>query len=241
MSPSLAAVFAHPDDESRITGGTLALHAARGWRVSLYCATRGEAGDDTLAAEEVAARRERELEAACRTLGIGQLCVGRLPDGGLGSVDAEPVVEDVVRHLRRVRPDVVVTFGPDGRDGHPDHVAIGAIAALAVDRCGDNDRYPEHLGLGLGPWSPARLYHVAMPDRAAERFGWPHPTSPEDELVGIDAAEVVDRKLHAVVEDHASQFRLSPWRLEGPSLKAREVEYFRLVTSSGAPAPDGLL
>lgn len=233
----LVAVLAHPDDESRIMGGTLALHAARGWLVGLYCATRGEAGDPGMAPADVAALRESELEAACRTLGVSQLRLGRLPDGGLAAADREAVVEDVVRYLRAFRPDVVLTFGPDGRDGHPDHVAIGRMAAEAFDRCGNPDRHPVHRLLGLEPWSPARLYEAAVPASAAERFGWPHPTVPDDELVRIDAGEVFDRKRRAAVEDHASQWRLSPWNLSAAGWKARETEYFRLARTSGTATP----
>lgn len=239
----LVAVLAHPDDESRIMGGTLALHAARGWLVGLYCATRGEAGDPAMAPADAAALRELELEAACRTIGVSQLRLGRLPDGGVAAADREAVVEDVVRYLRAFRPDVVVTFGPDGRDGHPDHVAIGSMAAEAFDRCGEPDRHPGHRLLGLEPCPPARLYETAMPATAAERFGWPHPTIPDHELVRIDAAEVFDRKRRAAVEDHASQWRLSPWNLSAAGWKAREIEYFRLARVSGpaATGPVGLL
>lgn len=238
----LVALLAHPDDESRIMGGTLALHAARGWMVGLYCATRGEAGDPAMAPADVAALRESELEAACRTLGVSQLRLGRLADGGVAAADFDAVLEDIVRYLRMVRPDVVVTFGPEGRDGHPDHVAIGRIAAEAFDGSGSERLYGHHRLLGLEPWCPGRLYEMAMPATAAE-LGWPHPTVPDDELVRIDTAEVFDRKRRAVVEDHASQWRLSPWKLSAAGWRAREVEHFRLASGSECvdPAAAGLL
>lgn len=239
----MAAVFAHPDDESRICGGTLALHALRGWTVALYCATRGEAGDVSMAPADVAALRERELEAACRTLGISQLHLGRLPDGGMPEVDPGPVIDDVVRFLRLVRPEVVVTFGPDGRDGHPDHVTIGRIAAEAFALCRSAGHRGNHAGLGLEPWTPRRLYEVAMPDSAGAR-GWPHPTLPDEQLVRVDVSEVSDLKRRAVVDNHASQFALSPWNLSPEAWKAREAEYFRLAHTTGPDwsAPDpGLL
>lgn len=238
----LVAVFAHPDDESRIVGGTLALHATRGWTVGLYCATRGEAGDPAMAPEAVAALREQELQAACGTLGIVQLHLGRLPDGGLADLDPGPIVEDVIRFLRMFRPDVVITFGPDGRDGHRDHVAMGHIATAAFQRCGSAQHHAEHGALGLAPWTPGRLYHTAMPRSAADCFGWPHPTHPDIELVRIDAASVFERKRKAVTEDHASQYRLSPWKLSAEGWKARESEHFRLAHSTTTETRgDGLL
>lgn len=238
----LVAVLAHPDDESRIMGGTLALHAERGWLVGLYCATRGEAGDPAMAPSEVAAIREAELDAACRTLGVSQLRLGRLADGGVAAADPEAVIEDVVRYLRAFRPDVIVTFGPDGRDGHPDHVAIGRIAAEAFDRSGPPGSHPHHRLLGLDPWPPARLYEAAVPASAAGRSRWPHPTVPDDQLVSVDTAPVFHRKRRAVVEDHASQWRLSPWNLSAAGWKAREIEYFRLARSAGPGGPtQGLL
>jgi LmbE family N-acetylglucosaminyl deacetylase len=236
------AVLAHPDDESRIMGGTLALHARRGWLVGLYCATRGEAGDPAMDPADVATLREAELEAACRTLGVSQVRLGRLADGGVATADPDAVIEDIVRYLRMVRPDVVVTFGPDGRDGHPDHVAIGRMAVEAFDQSGRADRHPHHRLLGLDPWLPGRLYETAMPASAAERFGWPHPTVADDELVRIDAREVFDRKRRAVVDDHASQWRLSPWNLSSAGWKAREIEHFRLAQGAVTDATgDNLL
>lgn len=239
----MVAILAHPDDESRIMGGTLALHAARGWLVGLYCATRGEAGDPAMAPADVAALRESELEGACRTLGVSQLHLGRLADGGVATADPEAVIGDIVRYLRMMRPDVVVSFGADGRDGHPDHVAIGRMAAEAFDRSGRARSHPEHRLLALEPWRPARLYETAMPASAVERSGWPHPTVPDEELVRIDAAEVFDRKRRAAVEDHASQWRLSPWNLSAAGWKAREIEHFRLARDADAalPARRGLL
>lgn len=209
-------------------GGTLALAARRGWRVTLYCATAGEGGDPSMAADAVAELRERELGAACRALGIEQFHLGRLPDGSVADADVEVVVEDVVRYLRTVRPEVVVTFGPDGRTGHPDHQAIGRLTEAAFWAAADPDRHPEHRRLGLAPWQAKRLYHTAMARSVAEALGWPHPSLPDDDLVRVDVAETFEVKLRAAMEAHASQWRLSPWNLEaggGP----RAVEHFRLA------------
>lgn len=229
----LAAVLAHPDDESRIVGGTLALHASLGDRVALYCATRGEAGDAKLSREHVALLRERELEEASRVLGLTTVRLGDFPDGGVAEADTEAVVEEIVAFLRSERPQVVITFGPDGRTGHPDHVAVGASAGLAFARAGDARFHPEQLAQGLRPWQPARLYHSAVANSVASRIGWRHPSFPDDDLVAVDVSSVLDRKRRAAVEAHASQWALSPFNLAA-GWDPFSVEHFRLARDVGA-------
>lgn len=239
--PRLAAVLAHPDDESRILGGTLALLAQKGWRLALFCATRGEAGDPSSTPDAVAELRQTELESACRTLCITHLQHGRLPDGEVAKADREAVVEEIVRFFRRFQPDVVVTFGSDGRDGHPDHAAVGSFADEAFRRSGYFDTYPEHRSIGLGPWKPARLYHVAIARSWAQLTGWRGYSSPDDELLEINVGAVLDRKRHAVTRDHGSQWRLHPWNLS-TGWVARSVEHFRLVPGTNpTPGDEDLL
>ncbi|HVM01293.1 MAG TPA: PIG-L deacetylase family protein [Acidimicrobiales bacterium] len=236
----LAAVLAHPDDESRIVGGTLALYASRGARVSFYCATRGEAGDPSLPPERVGRLRERELRAACRILGVTTLRLGHFPDGGLDRVDPDDVVGDMVGFLRAEQPHVVVTFGPDGRTGHPDHIAVGALAEIAFDQVGDALAFPAQLAQRIPAWQPVRLYHTAVARSVASRIGWRHPSLPDNDLVAVDVSEVLDRKCRAAVEAHASQWALSPFNLAagwGPFA----VEHFRPLrpcAPSGEDAAD---
>lgn len=240
MSLRLAGVFAHPDDESRITGGTLALAAARGVRVALYCATRGEAGDAARTPEETAALREGELRAACAALGVGELWLDDFSDGGLTEVDAERLVERIVRFLRALRPQAVITFGPDGRTGHPDHVVIGQRAEEAFVAAGDPNRWPEHAEEGLDAWQPGWLYHTAVAESVAAQVGWRQAALPDDQLLAVDVSEVLERKQQAAVEAHASQWALSPFdtsRGWGPW----SVEHYRLaVTAERAAGPDSL-
>lgn len=234
----LAALLAHPDDESRIVGGTLALYASRGARVSLYCATRGEAGDPSLPPERVGRLRERELRAACSILGVTTLRLGRFPDGGLDRADPDDVVADMVGFLRAERPQVVVTFGPDGRTGHPDHVAVGALAETAFDRAGDALAFPDQLAQGLPTWRPGRLYHTAVARSVASRIGWRHASLPDRSLVAVDVSEVLDRKRRAAVEAHASQWALSPFDLAA-GWEPFAVEHFRPLRPSGPPGEAG--
>jgi LmbE family N-acetylglucosaminyl deacetylase len=141
VSPStdlrLLCVLAHPDDESLGTGGALALAATHGVSTYLVTATRGERGrfgtGNTRPAPEVVGRtREAELRAAAAALGVRDVCVLGYPDGGLDAVDPIEAASRIAGHIRRVKPHVVITFGPEGAYGHPDHIAISQFTTAAI-------------------------------------------------------------------------------------------------------------
>lgn len=173
----LLAVLAHPDDESFGLGGTLALYARRRAAVNLVCATRGEAGDmdeDCLDGfGSVAERRESELRCAAGILGLAGVSFLEYRDSGMpGSKDnanpralinapLEEVAGKVVAHIRRLKPQVVLTFDPIGGYRHPDHIHIHQACVMAFKAAGDPAAYP-----GLGePWSPAKLYFQTIDRR----------------------------------------------------------------------------
>jgi LmbE family N-acetylglucosaminyl deacetylase len=179
---TLMAAFAHPDDESFGTGGTLARYGADPEvRVVLVCATRGEAGeisDPHLATpEHLGQVREQELRCACQAMGIDDLYFLGYRDSGmagtaenqhpqaLAMANAGEAVGRIVAHIRRERPDVVVTFDETGGYGHPDHVAIHYHAAAAFAAAADPARYPEQIEAGLEPHQAKKLYFTAIPRR----------------------------------------------------------------------------
>ena len=130
-------VLAHPDDESLGTGGTLARYAAEGVATFLVTATRGERGRFTTAISRRGRRssgrtREAELLDAARELGLREVRFLDYPDGALDSVDSGEAIDRIAGHIRRVKPHVVITFGPDGAYGHPDHVAISQMTTAAI-------------------------------------------------------------------------------------------------------------
>jgi LmbE family N-acetylglucosaminyl deacetylase len=164
-TPRLLAVLAHPDDESLGFGGTLARYAAAGADVRVLTATRGEAGrhgdGPHPGKPEVGRLREAELRAACDVLGVREVSVGGFPDGGLYEVPLSDALAWLVPEILRIRPDVVLTFGPDGAYGHPDHIAVGqwalaaavhAAAPEATEASGDTASHHTR-----------RLYHLAWP------------------------------------------------------------------------------
>jgi LmbE family N-acetylglucosaminyl deacetylase len=133
----LMAVLAHPDDESLGFGGTLAKYSAEGVETSLVTATRGERGrffspDRKAEPAEVGRVREAELRAAAAVLGVREVVILGYADGDVDQMDAAIAIAAIVGHIRRVRPHVVVTFGPDGAYGHPDHIAISQFTTAAV-------------------------------------------------------------------------------------------------------------
>ena len=159
----LMAVLAHPDDESLGVGGILAKYAAEGIETSLVTATRGERGwfGDERAYPGLEAPgqiREAELHAAAEALGIRSVDFLGYLDGELDQAHPAEVVAKIVGRIRCVKPNVVVTFGPDGSYGHPDHIAISQFTTAAIIEAAS----PDSLYFrDLAPHSVAKLYHMA--------------------------------------------------------------------------------
>src|SRR5215213_5469777 len=132
----LLAVLAHPDDESLGLGGTIAKYAAEGVDVFLLTATHGAAGrfrgcppgdPRHPGPSALASIRETELRAAASILGVRDVTLLDYPDQQLDRAVPRDAIARIAAHMREVRPDVVVTFPPDGAYGHPDHVAISQL------------------------------------------------------------------------------------------------------------------
>ena len=130
-------IWAHPDDETYLAGGLSAALTDAGHRVVCVTASRGEAGVSSAAAlrrDRLAAIRTTELEEALRILGVEEHHWLDYPDGGCADVDAEEAAARIAVVLHEVRPHTVVTFGPDGFTGHPDHRAVSRWTDLALAR-----------------------------------------------------------------------------------------------------------
>lgn len=125
-------ILAHPDDESFAVGGTLAKYAHQDVQVILLCATRGEAGIPGLSSSEAGDIRERELRKAAEHLGI-EVYLSGCPDGELANTNPETLLEHIACWIDLVQPQVILTFGPEGVSGHPDHVTISQIVTQAND------------------------------------------------------------------------------------------------------------
>ncbi|MFH1647424.1 MAG: PIG-L family deacetylase [Chloroflexota bacterium] len=172
---TLIFVGGHPDDETFGLGGTLARYAAAGVRVYYVCATRGELGSpdpENYPGEEAFANiRWAELECASQILGLsGVIHLGYRDSGMPGSAEnrhpralaaapPEEVTGRIVRVIRELKPQVVITFDPIGGYRHPDHIAVHNATVQAFHAAGDAARYPE-----AGPaFQPQKLYFHIFP------------------------------------------------------------------------------
>jgi LmbE family N-acetylglucosaminyl deacetylase len=161
------AVFAHPDDEVFCAGGTLAQYAAKGAECMVVSATQGEAGqirDAKVATRRVLGQvRAQELQGSCKQLGVQHALCLDYGDGTLRGSDPQALTAKITQLIRDFKPDVVITFGPDGAYGHPDHIAISDITTEAFQRAAEADHYPEQLATGLSLHQPGRLYYSYFP------------------------------------------------------------------------------
>lgn len=212
----LAAVLAHPDDESFACAGALALAHDAGATTRLLVATRGEAGsaDDT-PDDAVGDRREAELIAAARVIGLDEVSLlDGYADGGVAEQPFEQLVDDIAAWLADRRPQAVITFGPHGVTGHPDHVTVGSATRWAVERLAE---------AGIAP----NAVYVISPvfDPGGNRFD----LSGEEQAPThrIDITTVTGRKLSAL-EAHASQ-----------ADTADEIAGLRAAVESGRPIYEG--
>lgn len=140
-TPRLMAVLAHPDDETLGVGGTLARYADEGAQAVVLTATRGQSGrhgpGEHPGPAALGRIREAEEREAARELGVDDVRFLDYEDGALDRAEPGRVVRDVVEHLRAVRPHVVLTFGPDGGYGHPDHIAVSQLTTAACVTAAD--------------------------------------------------------------------------------------------------------
>lgn len=174
--PVILAVTAHPDDESFGMGGTLALYARRGAKVYLICATRGEAGmmeaNYLEGFDSPAARRESELRCAAQHLGLAEVFFLDYRDSGMkGSPDnqhpsslfmapRDEVAGKIAGYIRRLCPQVVITFDPIGGYYHPDHIKIHEATVQAFSAAADpNFVDPDDQS----PFQSKKLYYHTIP------------------------------------------------------------------------------
>lgn len=151
MTLKLLVVLAHPDDESMGMGGTLVKYAARGVETYYVCASRGERGwfgpeKQNPGLNALGEIRTKELKNAVKELGIKGLYFLDYIDGEVDQANHIQAIGRIVAHTRRIQPQVVVTFPPDGNYGHPDHIAVGQFTSAAIVCAADsNYRDPENL------------------------------------------------------------------------------------------------
>src|SRR6266498_1565842 len=181
MNKTLLAVLAHPDDESFGMGGTLALYARRGYDTYYICATRGEVGtvdpEYMKGFSSIAELREAELRCAAQHLGLKGVYFLGYRDSGMPGTEPnrhpdaqinhsiDEVAGRVVKYIRELKPDVVLTFDPIGGYRHPDHIHIHQATVLAFEKADDASFHPE----AGSPFKPRALYYQVFSRRI---FRW---------------------------------------------------------------------
>ena len=213
---TVVALHAHPDDETLLTGGTLAAAAARGDRVVVVTATDGGEGLTRGSAGRVlAAHRARELEAAASALGVHEVVhlghtdsgsVGTPAPGSFATLDPDRVADEVVAVIDRVGADVLIGYDAHGGYGHPDHRQVHRVARIAAARTGvrlleatvDRDRLVQVARV---------LAHVPGLRRLVPASGFTDAFTPGAEIgLRVDVRDQVRRKQQAL-RAHASQER----------------------------------
>ena len=196
MSLSILTVHAHPDDESSKGPGTINMYSSQGIRTTLVCCTGGEVGDilnpamdRTEVRENLASVRRAELDSAAAIIGYDEVVMLGYRDSGMpdsddnqhpeafANAELDTAVERLVKIIRRVRPQIMVTYPEvQSRYPHPDHLQVTAVSLPAYERAGDPDWYPE----AGPPYEPSKLYapiwsrqrllrvHQAFVDRGLE-------------------------------------------------------------------------
>jgi LmbE family N-acetylglucosaminyl deacetylase len=189
----LAAVLAHPDDESVACAGAFALANEAGMTTRLLVATRGEAGTPSGEPDPAfGGTREAELIAAARAIGLDEVSIlDGYPDGAVADEPFERLVAEIASWLADRRPQAVVTFGPHGVTGHPDHVVVGSATRWAVERLAESGIAPNAVYVIVPIFNPGSpLYDLSAEEQAATHR--------------IEITAVAERKL-AALEAHASQ------------------------------------
>jgi LmbE family N-acetylglucosaminyl deacetylase len=203
-------VTAHPDDEAGGFGGSLRLYADRGVETCVVCLTPGQAATHRGGAkndQELAAMRREEFAAACEILRVSRGIVLDYPDGQLHRQDLYRVVCDLVLQIREFRPQVMLTFGPEGGvTAHMDHSMASIFATLAFHWAGRNNRFPDQLNDGLAPHQTQKLYYntagATLPDR--------QPVTLSPITATIEIGEHLETKINAF-KAHTSQAPLWPY------------------------------
>lgn len=233
----LLGLFAHPDDESRIVGGTRAKYASEGVEVTLVVATRGEdgpCGEPPLCTpEELPEILEQELREACSTLGVTNVAIPDYRDGTLGTVDRSEPIGHLVAAIRRVRPHVILTFGPEGRTLHADHIAIHETVAAAFHLAAAPGAYPKPAS---PPHADRKLYYTTLRQSLVDAVNWVYPGQPDEEItVALDVHPWIEQKQRATNEAHRTRAHDQPFAnlAKEDGWKALSTEYFVLAATHG--------
>jgi LmbE family N-acetylglucosaminyl deacetylase len=229
---AVVGIWGHPDDEAYLSAGLMMGALEAGNRVVCVTATRGEAGfpdDDPRSIDERAAVRESEMSACLDVLGVTEHHWMSYPDGGCHLVPDDEPVDQLCALLDEVRPDTVLTFGPDGQTGHVDHIAASRWTTLACRRAVPTATL---LYAVMTPEWVADFLSAIEIDQVMMVEGMEPPTTPTEQLALWHQLndERLDRKVRAL-RAQASQVEPLVARTGVDRFRAlNRDETFRLAT-----------
>jgi N-acetyl-1-D-myo-inositol-2-amino-2-deoxy-alpha-D-glucopyranoside deacetylase len=262
-------VHAHPDDETVGTGATIAHYAASGAKVTLVTCTLGEEGEihvpalaqlEAAQADQLGGYRLVELERACAALGVTDHRflggAGRYRDSGMMGTtanehtrcfwraDLDEAAGYLVEIMRETRPQVVVTYDPNGFYGHPDHIQAHRVAMRASELAAAEGFGPAKIYWGAIPLSVLKVGFDAFADSTENPFAdvataeeMPFGTPDEDIAACIDGSDQHEKKL-AAVRAHATQIPEDSWLFFIAGNFGKEfmgVEYYTLAHGTRGP------
>jgi LmbE family N-acetylglucosaminyl deacetylase len=260
-------IVAHPGDEAFGFGGAIASAAAEGAYVVVVCVTRGWF-DQRLADKPPAPGgknrdlklgqitwrnldtvREDELRRSVAVLGVRVVRMLDYAEGELDRVDFDQLVGRIVESIRMHRPEVILSFGPDGVTGDIDHVVLSRAVSTAYARAAEPLAYEDDIEEDQVAWRAAKLYELVVPRSAIEVLGQRAPSdgygSEAEPTIALELGELAQLKLAAIAR-HVSQTGSSgPFHDWGPEARDAYLatETYRLAASAvgtGATAEQGL-
>ena len=226
----ILAVYSHPDDETTVSGGTLMRYVQEGVDLHVITATHGEwgalgSGDMVIAREDLPAVREAELRANLDLYGVNPPTMLDYIDGALKDAEFEEHVGLILAEMQRLKPDVVITWGPTGISHHDDHIATNIATDAAFDR------YRETVDTN------PRLFYVAVPQIFVEEFKLDVDGSEANPTMAIDVTKNLATKIQGL-RNYKSQEDAQEVATMMESGEWGEVEMFHQVYP---PATKGVM
>jgi mycothiol S-conjugate amidase len=224
---SLLAIFARSEDELFGPAGTLAKYASEGIAVSLVTATRSKIVENP---ENRATSRDRSC--TCRAVGIRRACLFNLSPGELSRVSPTVIEERIVRLIRELRPQVIVTFAPEGLTGDADNRIVSQVTTAAFRDAADSTLFTHHLREGLSVHQAQKLYYCVLPASLVTRWGVKGLNAVPDEQITtrLDVSAQSEIMKNALYCQRQQALDFIRWLTEEQRL-AWNTEYYTLVES----------
>jgi LmbE family N-acetylglucosaminyl deacetylase len=255
-------IVAHPGDEAFGFGGAIASAAASGAYVAVVCVTRGwfdarltvasplpggknrDAKTDAITWRNLDTVREDELRRSVAVLGVRVVRMLDYAEGDLDRIDFDELVGRIVEPIRMHRPEVILSFGPDGVTGDTDHVVVSRAVRAAYDRAAEPLAYEDDLEEDQVAWRAAKLYQLVVPASQLEPLGERAPSSygsPDgSHTLTLELGELAQLKLAAIGRHVSQTGSAGPFHDWRPEVRDGflATEHYRLVRSN-PPVPAG--